>query len=955
MPALPDNLTYFTVIRTIYSASSLIADVRFDALVTREVLPADLDDGVVEILLEPIFGRIDSGVLVNLDGDTGVRLISAAEVEILGGLQYQASFFNASAELPRLVFAALDADETFDLKDAAPIVRGNGIPTAQGGQGFSFAGLTDVEDEPAQKQPMVGSGSGPVPVGAPIDFTDAIHDGIVSELEDDETVADAAAAAVDTAIQGKIGSGLKYKGKWNASTNSPTLVDGTGTAGDQWIVAVTGTRNLGSGSQAFSAGDAAVYNGTIWQQFDKALLAVSGQFVQIGDDADYPRSDSAIIEVFAATVEPNNALDGDMWADYSGTEPVITTTTLGTLHVGVETDQILAVTGSVPTTGSMSWTRVAGTLPAGLVLSSSGELSGTPTATGAYDFTVKAENGYGNDTQQYTGTVGAAVAPTITTTSLGGTLQTGVSYFQPTEVTGSAPITWAVYAGTLPDGLVLTSIGVISGTPTGSGAFDFTLRATNSAGYDDQQFTGTIAGTAPTISTTSLNPLSQGAAFLQIPSFAGTSPITWSINAGTLPAGLSQDSSTGQIYGTPSGTGAYDFTVRATNSYGHADQQYTGTVAAGAPVITTTIMGTIYRAVAMTKTLVVSGATPITWSKPAGTIPTGLSLDTSTGVISGTASATGAYDFTIRATNSYDHDDQQYTGSVLESTPSITETSMNAMRATTSFTQTLHATGAPTIAWAVHAGTLPTGLSLDTSTGAISGTPTTAGAYDFTIRASNSYGDDDQQFTGTVASPVVSFDSTANNSSATSPLSVSTNAAAGTTGVLIIGAVNTSTTVTFTAAYDPTGANTAMTQVGSSVDQGPFNTSFYTHTAVFKLPSLVGGAKSISITASGSITTMYAVFVSADGVATVGSLQSATGNSTSMAQTVTSATDHLIVQGFYKALGTAVASYNQTQRGYLGTKFIVGTAAGASSVSFTAASSSGSSQVYCGVAVDLSP
>lgn len=61
-------------------------------------------------------------------------------------------------------------------------------------------------------------------------------------------------------------SAMEFKGTWNASTNTPTLIDGTGNTGDVYRVSVAGTRNLGSGSQTFGIADWILYNGTIWQR-----------------------------------------------------------------------------------------------------------------------------------------------------------------------------------------------------------------------------------------------------------------------------------------------------------------------------------------------------------------------------------------------------------------------------------------------------------------------------------------------------------------------------------------------------------------------------------------------------------------------------------------------------------------------------------------------------------------
>jgi len=72
---------------------------------------------------------------------------------------------------------------------------------------------------------------------------------------------------------------MEYQGNWNASTNSPTLADGTGNAGDVYRVNVAGTQNLGSGSLVFAIGDWVVYNGTIWEKSinSNAVVSVNGQ------------------------------------------------------------------------------------------------------------------------------------------------------------------------------------------------------------------------------------------------------------------------------------------------------------------------------------------------------------------------------------------------------------------------------------------------------------------------------------------------------------------------------------------------------------------------------------------------------------------------------------------------------------------------------------------------------
>lgn len=198
-----------------------------------------------------------------------------------------------------------------------------------------------------------------------------------------------------------------------------------------------------------------------------------GQVVQVIEDPENPGF--ALLVVGTPTPEP-------------AVPPTISTTALNPLTQGVAFSQQLAITGEAPINVFVS----AGTLPAGLSISASGVISGTPTGSGAYAFTVTATNAAGVDEQAYTGTVTASgTAPTITTTTLGSISQ-GVPFSRQLQASGSAPVTFAVTTGLLPAGLTLSSSGLLSGTPTGSGAYSFTITATNGNGSDPQAYSGTI-------------------------------------------------------------------------------------------------------------------------------------------------------------------------------------------------------------------------------------------------------------------------------------------------------------------------------------------------------------------------------------------------------------------------------------------------------------------------------
>ena len=268
---------------------------------------------------------------------------------------------------------------------------------------------------------------------------------------------------------------------------------------------------------------------------------------------------------------------GDNLYDGPAVAPDITTMSLNTITQNTAFSQTLTATGTPPITWSVS----AGSLPAGITLSSAGLLSGTTATTGAYSFTVVATNATGSDAQAYSGSVQVAVAtaPVVTTAALNAMTE-GVAFTQTLAATGTAPITWSVTAGSLPAGLTLASGGLLSGTPTVNGAYNFTVSATNSAGSDTQVLSGTIqtaAATAPVVTTAALNAMTEGVAFTQTLAATGTAPITWSVTVGSLPAGLSL-SSGGLLSGTPSADGAYSFTVTATNAAGNDAQAYSGTV-----------------------------------------------------------------------------------------------------------------------------------------------------------------------------------------------------------------------------------------------------------------------------------------------------------------------------------------------------------------------------------------
>ena len=244
---------------------------------------------------------------------------------------------------------------------------------------------------------------------------------------------------------------------------------------------------------------------------------------------------------------------------------------------------------------------------------------------------------------------------------------------------------------------------------------------------------------APSITTTTLPGGTENTAYsATLGATGGTTPYTWSVTSGSLPAGLSLAASTGLISGTPTGTGTSSFTVQVTDANSQtATQALSLTVNPSQPSITTGTLPDGTENTAYSATLgATGGTTPYTWSVTSGSLPAGLSLAASTGLISGTPTGTGTSNFTVQVTDANSQTATQALSlTVNPSQPSITTGTLPDGTENTAYSATLGATGGTTpYTWSVTSGSLPAGLSLAASTGLISGTPTGTGSSSFTVQ-----------------------------------------------------------------------------------------------------------------------------------------------------------------------------------------------------------------------------
>ena len=421
----------------------------------------------------------------------------------------------------------------------------------------------------------------------------------------------------------------------------------------------------------------------------------------------------------------------------------ISTTALANGQVGVAYSATLVATGG---TTPYTWSLTSGTLPAGLSLNSStGAITGTPTtavSSASLTFQVQdASNPKQTKTVNLTLTI-LPPPPSISTTSLPNG-QVGVAYNTTLTATGGKPpYTWSITSGSLPAGLSLnSSTGAITGTPTAAVSNDsVTFKVTDSsspAQTAPKSLTITIAPPSLAITTSSLPNGQVGVAYnTTLAATGGTTPYTWSISSGTLPAGLSLNSSTGAITGTPTtavSSAPLTFQVQDSSSPKQAKtSNLTLTINPPGLAITTSALPSGQVGAAYSTTLLATGGTtPYSWSLTSGSLPAGLSLNSSTGAITGTPTvAVSNLSLTFQVQDSGTPKQTKTATLLLTIAPAalgITTASLPGGQVGVAYSTTLVASGGTTpYSWSLTSGSLPAGLSLNSSTGAITGTPTTA-------------------------------------------------------------------------------------------------------------------------------------------------------------------------------------------------------------------------------------
>ncbi len=378
----------------------------------------------------------------------------------------------------------------------------------------------------------------------------------------------------------------------------------------------------------------------------------------------------------------------------------------------------------------------SGNLPSGITLSNTGVLGGTANQIGNYDFVLRVtDSGSNSGTRDFSIFVTDFSCPT-------GFAIVGDNYESGAVLNPFQPAQFVVSAGAVPPSFNFNnSAGVLTGVATVEGTYTYSLTA-----FDDLQRSVTrscslqvqsrIQITSPRTTARVGVPYSSA-----VSASGGFGAYSFSLTAGALPSGLSLNTTSGSITGTPLVSGSSGFRVRAQDNSNNVTQRdFSIVVLSRAPTPTlrcplpNALADSFYRS-----SLSISASGALSFSIASGALPGGLNLDPASGAISGVANAYGVFNFTARVNGAAAAPITTSCSIQVAPLPpanlNLTCPDQDDLVVGEAYTSPGIASGGRfPYAYEIYQSTLPAGLSLNASTGTVFGTPTQPGSVTYGLR-----------------------------------------------------------------------------------------------------------------------------------------------------------------------------------------------------------------------------
>jgi hypothetical protein len=316
------------------------------------------------------------------------------------------------------------------------------------------------------------------------------------------------------------------------------------------------------------------------------------------------------------------------------------------------------------------------------------------------------------------------------------------------EIGAASAVTWSVISGQLPDGLTLDGkTGTISGTPTSTAVVSSATiqaadaKANGSQSFFFEVFERLVINPAPLAAAHTNAPYSQS-----ITGQGSSGIASWTIISGQLPPGLTlgtaqTNANVAIISGTPTRVGSFSFTIQATD-YTLPQTATLSTIIvvdSNLTITKATLKDGEQTQSYLDTFTAVNGTAPLKWSVN-GPLPPGLTLDATTGQVSGKPTQWGGYPYTVTVSDS-NTTSQTDSGQSLVNIAQAVQIigSLNPAYINTPYTTYLTAIGGYyPYTWAITSGSLPLGLTLGSAGGFIAGTPKQMGSYSFVLQVSDS-------------------------------------------------------------------------------------------------------------------------------------------------------------------------------------------------------------------------